>query len=155
MSPLMVALMPAGVPIGMTDMLLPEPLDDDAHAAMITVAAQRPAIAYGLVNDRFAFMRFLSEGEKSRHPDERSVFALRAQDDMLRNTLQHQFHLVQLRRLIRLDVGRELEHRVVVAGVAMAEQLTHHRDRALVMADHADEEEPVELRAARRAGRRH
>jgi hypothetical protein len=69
-SPLIVALLPAGPPMGITDMLLPEPLDEEAQAAMITVAAHRPAIAYGLVNDRFSFMGFLLE--VMRHPEERS-----------------------------------------------------------------------------------
>jgi hypothetical protein len=50
--------------MGITDMLLLDPPDDEAHAAMIAVAAQRPAIVYGLLKGRFAFMRFgLAMGE--------------------------------------------------------------------------------------------
>src|SRR5436190_19812187 len=78
-----------------------------------------------------------------------------ARDDTLRNGFQHQLHLVNLGRLIRVDVRRESEHRFVVTSIAVTQELSYHVDRALMVSYHAGEKETVERRTACLVERRH
>ncbi len=57
-----------------------------------------------------------------------------------RQRREHLLHSCNLRRLIDVDVGRELEDELVLAGAVRVEQLRDHRDGALVVLDHAGAE---------------
>src|SRR5438270_748204 len=94
---------------------LPPPVEW-AHAATIKVVASAaaPTMA-GVPMDRGCFI-----GEWGS-------------EDLL-NGFQHLLHFVDFRRLIRFYVGRELEVRLIVAGVAVAHQFAHHGDGTEVMA---------------------
>src|SRR4051794_17479913 len=70
-------------------------------------------------------------------------------------TPQHFVHLIDLNRLIGVDIRRELVHRFVLRGAVGLEQLVDHVDGALVMLDHPDQELSVELGSARAIERRH
>src|SRR5438309_6243773 len=49
---------------------------------------------------------------------------------------QHQAHACDLRRLVRVDVGREAENVQLLAGARAREELIHHRQGARVVLNH-------------------
>src|SRR6185369_8754236 len=70
-------------------------------------------------------------------------------DAMIRTSwwwiLQHLVHAIDLDRLIGVNVGRELEHRLVLRRAVRFEQHVDHVDRPLVVPNHAQQKEAVEL----------
>src|SRR5579871_3330194 len=61
------------------------------------------------------------------------------------STFEHFLHPRDLGRLIRVHVVRELEDLFVLSGAVRFEQHVDHVDRALMVLDHPDEKQAVEL----------
>src|SRR2546425_9206565 len=62
-----------------------------------------------------------------------------------RQRVEHGTHTIDLRGLVGVDVGGELEDQVVLGRAVSTEQFLYHGDGALVVHDHVLEEKPVEL----------
>ena len=56
-------------------------------------------------------------------------------------------HAINFRRLVGEHVGREPKDDLILGGAVCGEQVLHHDECAVVVADHEDQEEPVELTA--------
>src|SRR5438094_772409 len=61
---------------------------------------------------------------------------------------EHLLHDSDLDRLVGEYVRRKLVNRVVLRGAVSLEEIVHHIDRTLMVFDHPDEEQAVELRAS-------
>src|SRR5579883_2588132 len=64
---------------------------------------------------------------------------------LVRRRGEHPLHPLDLGTLVRVDVGRELEDLGRLRRARGVEEVGDHRQRALVMADHSLEEQPLEL----------
>ena len=62
---------------------------------------------------------------------------------------EHLLHALDLDRLVRLHVRRELVDVVVLHARRRSRKVVHHLDGAFVMANHEGEEEAIPLGAAR------
>src|SRR5262245_49638301 len=62
---------------------------------------------------------------------------------------EHLLHDSDLDRLVREYVRGKLVNRIVLGGAVGLEEIVHHIDRALMVFDHPDEEQAIELCASR------